>query len=131
MREENRYPVKHAGQQMYMRSKSSRMRRVKQLRRRFLTALTILCFSLFTGILCSSFLSKAQAEDTAVSYKYFTSVQIQPGDTLLSIATEYADEHYESVYAYMEEICLTNHLLDENICAGDYLVVPYYSTEFR
>lgn len=83
------------------------------------------------GILGFSFLSRAQAEDTAVSYKYFTSVQVKQGDTLLSIAQEYADEHYDSVYAYMEEVCLTNHMLDDKIFAGDYLIVPYYSTEFR
>lgn len=104
---------------------------MKQLRSRILTVSFMLCFSLLIGTLGCSLLAEAQSEDTEVSYKYFTSVQVKPGDTLLSIAKVYADEHYESVYAYMEEVCLTNHLLDEKICAGDYLVVPYYSTEFR
>lgn len=131
MREECRYSVKHMESQRYGRNRNSRMRRVRQLRRRIFTLTLTVVLSLTIGILGFSFLSRAQAEDTAVSYKYFTSVQVKQGDTLLSIAQEYADEHYDSVYAYMEEVCLTNHMLDDKIFAGDYLIVPYYSTEFR
>lgn len=131
MREECRYSVEHRESQRYGRNRDSRVKRVRQLRCRILAAAFTLGVSLAIGILGCSFLSKAQAEDAAVSYKYFTSVQVKSGDTLLSIAQEYTDEHYDSVYAYMEEVCLTNHMLDDKIYAGDYLIVPYYSTEFR
>lgn len=130
MRAERR-TVDYNGRQAYGRKRYNHMRRVRQLRRRVLFASTILCVSLIAGIFGCSLFAKAQAEDAVISYKYFTSVQIQPGDTLYSIAQEYADEHYRSVYAYIEEVCLTNHLLEEDINAGDYLVIPYYSTEFR
>lgn len=131
MRAERGYSVRHMEEKQRMQHMSNHRRRVRQLRRRvFATALT-LGISLIMGILGCSILSEAQTDDTEISYKYFMSIQVKPGDTLLSIAGVYADEHYESVYAYMEEVCLTNHLLDEKICAGDYLIVPYYSTEFR
>lgn len=107
------------------------MRRVRQLRRRVAAAAVILCASAVIGVFGCSFLSRAQSANRRISYKYFTSIQVQSGDTLYSIAQEYADEHYESVYAYMEEVCLTNHMLDTDIHEGDYLIVPYYSTEFR
>lgn len=113
------------------RIRSSRIRRIRQLRRRVTIAFATLCISVVTGLLGCSFLSKAQSNSAEISYKYFTSVMVQSGDTLYSIAQEYADDHYASIDAYIEEVCLTNHLMDMDICAGDYLVIPYYSTEFR
>ncbi|MDO4332105.1 MAG: LysM peptidoglycan-binding domain-containing protein [Eubacteriales bacterium] len=109
----------------------NRIRRIRQLRRRMIFSFIILCFSAMTGILGCSFLSKAQADGAEISYKYFTSVRIEPGDTLYSIAQEHADEHYSSTDAYIEEVCRTNHLTSTEICAGDYLIIPYYSSEFR
>ena len=39
--------------------------------------------------------------------------------------------HYDSVEAYIEELCRINSLdADESILVGEYLIVPYYSTEF-
>lgn len=131
MREERRYSDQHIGMQAHARGRNSRMRRVRQLRRRIMLTAVTVCLSAVIGILGCSFLTEAQSGEAEVSYKYFTSIQIRPGDTLYSIASEYADEHYASVYAYMEEVCLTNHMLSEEISAGDYLVIPYYSTEFR
>lgn len=129
MREESRHI--HRNTQSDRRRQNSRIRRVRQLRRRIMTAFVALVLSLTIGILGCSFFSKAQSEDAVVEYKYFTSIQVKAGDTLYSIAQEYADSHYASVYDYMEEICLTNHLLDEKINTGDYLIIPYYCTEFR
>lgn len=131
MRAERRYTAIHNDRQVRTQKSGSHRRRAAQLRRRVLAAVITLGLSLAIGILSFGFLSKAQSEKSAVSYKYFTSIQIQPGDTLLSIAQEYADDHYSSIYTYMEEVCRTNHLLDDDIKAGDYLIVPYYSTEFR
>ncbi len=110
---------------------TGRTRRIRQLRRRLLMTCAMICFSLLLGFSCCSFLAKAQARKDMVSYKYFTSILIQPGDTLYSIAQQYADGHYASIYDYVEEICLTNHLLDDKIYAGNYLIIPYYSTEFK
>lgn len=110
----------------------NRIRRKRQLRRRVLVTAITLCLSFGTGIIGNCFLSKAQtAVQPAVAYKYFTSIVVRPGDTLTTIAGEYADSHYESVEAYIEEVRMTNHLRDEDIRAGEYLIVPYYSSEFR
>lgn len=131
MRKKSRYTAIHRDIQGYRRSQEGRIRRVRQLRRRIMTASVVFCLSLIIGVFGCGFFSKAQSDDTAVEYKYFTSIRIKAGDTLYSISQEYADDHYESVYDYMEEVCLTNHLLDEKINTGDYLIIPYYSTEFR
>lgn len=79
-----------------------------------------------------SFLSSAKEKTGPVSYKYFSSVMVRSGDTLTSIALRYADDHYESLDAYIEEVRATNNLTDiDDIRSGDYLIVPYYSEQFR
>lgn len=109
----------------------NRIRRKHQLCSRVIIAGITLCLSFGIGIVGAGFFSRAQSEGPAVSYKYFTSIVIHPGDTLTSIAGEYADGHYDSMEAYIEEVRMTNHLRDEEVRAGEYLVVPYYSTEYR
>ncbi len=64
-------------------------------------------------------------------YKYYTSIQIQPGDTLNSIAEEYMTAEYESTQEYVDEVISMNGLTSTTIHAGAYLTVPYYSTEKR
>ena len=36
-------------------------------------------------------------------------------------------EEYESIDDYIQEVCDTNHIYDQEITADMYLVVPYYT----
>ena len=85
----------------------------------------------FMGIALLSMLFGAirtQAAPAEPAYKYYTSVQIQSGDTLWSIADLYMTEEYASIDAYIDEVCSINHIAaDDTIHAGQYLTVPYYS----
>lgn len=68
-----------------------------------------------------------QAKDTLSNTKCFTSIEIQAGDSLWAIASRYADDHYDSVASYLEEICNVNHISgDMQIHAGEYIMIPYY-----
>lgn len=58
--------------------------------------------------------------------KRFTSIQVQKGDSLWSIAQEYMGDDYHCAGDYIEEVCETNHIYDETIQEGMYLIVPYY-----
>lgn len=69
------------------------------------------------------------AKENASSEKYYTSVYIEPGDTLTSIAKEYQTEEYSDLSEYIEEIMYINQLYSDDITAGCYLVIPYYSKE--
>ena len=62
-------------------------------------------------------------------YKYYTSVQIKEGDTLHSIASEYMTAEYASMQDYIDEVVSLNGLKSTKIHAGEFLCVPYYSTE--
>ncbi len=75
-------------------------------------------------------ITKAQEEEE-VSFKYYTSIQVSYGESLWSIARTYQDDHYDCTQDYVDEVIHINHLKDgEDITAGQYLIIPYYSSEY-
>lgn len=94
-----------------------------------ITLVTIITSSFLISGLISSGSSRAAGQDR--SYKYYTSLEIQEGDTLWEIASEHITEEYASVTEYVNEIKVLNHLGDDSIHAGQYLTIPYYSDTFR
>jgi LysM repeat protein len=82
------------------------------------------------GVLIGSNLldsSKSEAENSKEIYKYYTSIQVESGDTLWSIADKYASSEYSDRDTYMKELLALNHLSDTTIHSGQYLTVAYYS----
>lgn len=65
--------------------------------------------------------------DKAIEYeKSFISIEIENGDTLTSIAKEYAKS--EADYQdYIEEVKCINSIKDDTIHHGCYLLVPIYT----
>lgn len=68
--------------------------------------------------------------------KTFTSIEIQKGDTITSIAAKYYNElpedkkQYISLEQYKNEIIATNNLImPDLITAGNHLIVPHYLEE--
>lgn len=64
-------------------------------------------------------------------YKYYTSYEIQPGDTLTSIAEEYTANTQQTVSEYIDEIRENNHLNTDNIVSGKKIMIAYYSDEYK
>lgn len=75
------------------------------------------------------FVSKSKAADEVISFKYYTSVEVEYGDTLWGIASNYRTEEYRSLLDYIEEIKTLNGLQSDMIRSGQFLVIPYYSSE--
>ena len=73
---------------------------------------------------------KAQAAPATPYYKYYTSIQIQKGDTLWSIADIYITDEYADKKSYIQEICSINHISEDDIHSGQYITVPYYSSDY-
>lgn len=59
--------------------------------------------------------------------KLITSVEIEKGDTLWSIASEYMSDEYDSINKYIEEIKDSNGMTSDEIHSGNYIIVPYYA----
>ena len=112
------------------RKQKNKMKRLRHFRRQcFLVLLTVLLI-LFLTVSYHAILSKATTGEN-ISYKYYTSIAIAYGESLWSIADKYAGEEYASAEDYVHEVMKINHLQEEVLIAGQYLVVPYYSTEFK
>ncbi len=108
-----------------------KLRRQREVHRTFILAGITLVLVLVFTLSYHALSAHANTEFQDISYKYYTSVQVQPGDTLWEFAGRYADsEHYDSHARYIEEVMHMNHLSEERICAGNYLILPYYSDEF-
>jgi len=113
------------------RRRNNRIRRNRQLRRRILGTISALCMVFLLAVCFGSTSSSAHEENDTVYFKYFESIQVEEGDTLTSIAQEYADFHY-TVQEYISEVVSINHLESQDmITAGQYIVVPYYSSDYK
>lgn len=80
-------------------------------------------------ILSSSIHIFAKSSNNATYHKYYTSIQIQPGDTLWSIADEYISSINIDKKDYISEICNLNNISEDNIHSGQYIIVAYYSQD--
>ena len=111
-----------------------RFNRREALRIERIVIITLVAFFLIIMgvIIGSNFLasSKSKAAESEVTYKYFTSVEVQSGDSLWSIASASMTDEYADVNEYVKEIQELNHLgSNPTIHTGEYLMIPYYSNE--
>jgi len=79
------------------------------------------------AVLAFSGNSVIQAEEDTNSHKYYTSIVINPGDSLWSIASEHIDGHYSSIQDYIEELKVINNLSSDTIHAYEHLLIVYYT----
>lgn len=76
----------------------------------------------------------AQADENASSeptYKYYTSIQVESGDSLWKIARKYQTKEYSNIFSYISEIKEINHLSSDQVTEGMYLCIPYYTKEYK
>ena len=93
-----------------------------------LTLVATVCVILVCVLSQSSF--KANASN---GFKYYTNITVEAEESLWEIAEEYIDyEHYKDMNSYINEVKSINHLDDASmIFAGQMLIVPYYSEEYK
>lgn len=105
----------------------------KELRRLLVLCIAAVFIVFGACAVFGNFLSSAHSSrsDNPVNFKYYKSVEIQPGDTLWDIAETYITEDYDSVSDYVEALKEMNSLSTDNIQAGQSLLVAYNDTEFQ
>ena len=91
--------------------------------------LLLISLGIFFGSSVDTFASSKT--DVSSLNKYYTSVQIEYGDTVWDLADRYISHLNISKKAFIDEICLINHISGDDIRAGDYIVIPYYSDEIK
>lgn len=105
-------------------------RKRQMIFRKTMLILSIFILSMGFAFGASKLVTTAHSQNETVYFKYYTSITVQSGDTLLSLADTYG-EHFDSEKAFVDEVCFTNHLLDDKLYAGTKLIVPYYSAEYK
>ena len=108
---------------------SKRKLRTKQIKRnrRISICMTILTVSFLLVIFFCNFQAVAERP---VTYKYYTEVRVDRGDTLWSIADRYITEEYVSRKSYVKEIQQLNNI-GCDVKYGQRILIPYYSEEIK
>ena len=106
---------------------------VEDVKRRTIkmTVLGALFVTLIAGFVAGCILSRAnRCMAGSNDSKYFTNITVEKGDTLWNIAEKYNDEdHYSSIYDYMNELRRMNNLTSDELYAGQSLVITYYVSD--
>lgn len=56
----------------------------------------------------------------------FASVKICSGESLWEISSRFYSDEYKNMHLYVKRIMKLNHMSDEDVCSGAYLIIPYY-----
>jgi cell division protein YceG involved in septum cleavage len=104
--------------------------RIVSLQKRMLAFAIILVIAVLV-LLGSSIRAFASSKAAEVpKYKYYTSIQVEKGDSLWSIANDYAVDGVMDREDFIDEVCSLNHISEKDVLrSGDHLVVVYYSDE--
>lgn len=103
-----------------------RMRQVylKKMAFCFATLVFVLCFSILAG----SRMADAHDDSQNTLNKYYKSIEVESGDTLWDIASEYTGtDDQETIRSYVGEIMKINGMAADSIQEGEYLTVVYYA----
>lgn len=101
--------------------------RKERLHRIFYTLFLVTFFSILLVVL-GNVRVKAQSDDRICEVKAFKYITVSANDSLWSIANEYSDSHYDSIYQYIREVKNINGLKSDTIYAGTRLYIPCYVT---
>ena len=93
----------------------------------------ILCVMTVSSVIRSHAMTRRDAAEQEVYYKYTAMYRVCAGDTLSSIAHMYMDDvHYDSEAEYISELRRMNQMyFGDDLKSGELITVCYYSTEYR
>ncbi len=117
-----------------IRIRANKARRQRIFKRQISLIIILITLALFTFIFMgASIYTDAQSDTYEPEFKYYTTVTVHAGDSLWSIASEhYSEDHYNNLNCYITGICTLNRMdTDSRLNAGESLIIPYYSKEYK
>ena len=95
-----------------------RNQRARKIRRqRMHVALSFVVAAISFVAVFFIFSASSKAESKAQKYKYYTSISVEYGDTLWSIASDYMDEEFYDRLSYVQEVKSINHSREDANCS--------------
>lgn len=91
-----------------------------------LTCILVIMVAIFLMVLFVLPERTASAGNTTGGTYTITSVKIEEGDSLWSIANEYYTDEFSSISAYISEIKRMNGLSSDTLYIDSYILVPQY-----
>lgn len=92
------------------------------------TLTLLVIFVMLMSCIFGKTLVVASAEESGPSgQRYYTSIEIKEGDTLWRIAGAYRKGSGMNTKEYIRELKRMNRLLSDDIEAGEFLTIVYYS----
>ncbi len=112
--------------EQYIRSSRNRRHQLRRMKK-ILTMFSLFLVLVISG-LCGKGVVNSMAKESPAEpvSRYYTSVRVEEGDSLWSIAKEYGTNSGKSMSEYITELQQINHLAGDTIHAGNYLTVFYY-----
>lgn len=111
------------------RIRNNRNRRRRERRKNICLFILTLAFIISCFFTVGSILTNAQSSHKTITHKVYRSITVSAGDNLSKIAKEHLANEYDDIQAYVEEVMQINHMEDDEITSGMYLVVPHYIVE--
>jgi len=90
------------------------------------TCILVIMVAIFLMVLFILPERTASANNTAGGTYTITSVKIEEGDSLWSIAKEHYTEEFSSLTNYISEIKRMNGISSDTVYSGSYILVPQY-----
>jgi len=105
--------------------------RTVRVERRVIAISAIIFISLLI-LIGSSISAFANSRSGSTYHKYYTSIQLEKGDTLWTIADDYVIDGLMSKEDFINEVCQLNKISENDILhSGDYIVIAYYSPDLQ
>ena len=126
----NPYQKAQARAQAQKRAHIQAAKKKQAIKRQALLAavmfLTILAtVFVITGCLKANQVKASSAKEENVYYK---TIRVEEGDTLWTLADQYMGSNSFDRQQYIDEVKEMNHLTDDTIESGAYLMIPYVET---
>ncbi len=91
------------------------------------TAILQISFFLFsTACILHHVSVRSGSENESRRLECYLSIRVNAGESLWDISKRYYTGEYKNMNWYIRKIKYLNHMTDENVNAGSYLIIPYY-----
>lgn len=117
-----------------IRIRQNKIKRQRIVRRQYILLTLVISILLFMLMFFRlSVMSDAQSDDFEPEYKYYKTVTVYSGDTLWDIAnSNYNSDKYSDMNTYIDEILSINSMANaDQVKAGESLIIPYFSKEYK
>ena len=126
----NPYQKAQARARAQERARIQALKKKQAIKRQVLLAAVMFLTILATVFVITNCLKANQVKASSAKEEtiYYKTIQVEEGDTLWTLADQYMGNSSFDKQQYIDEVKEINHLTDDTIESGAYLMIPYVET---